>query len=526
MNCSESQKYLQDYLDRALSPEISIKIEEHLEICENCKAFLEELKVLQEFIRETDEPIKVPSEEYYQNVFKTSLAKSKASKSSFALSNLFPKIELYIQRFLFDIEPKFQWARSLSLLVVGFIIGISFFNNPSPNVSKIKPIDEISTSKETTPPTNPEVILSHLPTTPAEPDYLIKGLQKTIEIPGADLSKPQLSPSIPSIKSPSSPFPSPISHFSEFVNSILIPKSQQPTSTSQRDDDKLLRVASNIKNSDLLSELQNMKLNLYLSGDEKYIPDVHKVERVIYDIVLSDQNEKNYIETFKTYQKAEESLIAKQYFEAIKYYYEVARQNPDSLLAFLSYFQLGNIDFENLNNFRSALSNYEKCVEKFPSHFFSEEKKNLILSRIDLLTKNSQDNWQPLRLFLQAKSSQDVEKSKLYYQQLIFDYSASTLVTPAIQNLTNLTTADQEDNPIAPQEIIAFLQNCIDNNKFDQSTKEIIQLGIADIFNFRLKDSSQARIEYTRLMQMNLNSQLVPIAQSRIRRLNATFPTY
>lgn len=538
MDCSDIRELLQEFIDGEAEPDLTAEIEEHLAKCRSCKREFEGLKMLQEMVQQTDAPARIPSEDFFQNAFKTAYGKSKANPGGEKIQRFLQNIEIFIQRLLFGNGTGYRFARAACLLFVGVAIGTSVFHSkPAGDIAKNQPekysLETVEINKNNSQGKNElnENILSQLPSGPKELDHIDKGVKDSLNSQNSITATPFIGPRLPNSEqsNKAAAFNNPNAPALNFLASVFSAISKNASqaqgdknlvSQNGGNEDKLTAVANNIKSSELLNDLQNMKLSLYLSGDEKYIPDVHKVEEVIYEIMSSNKGEQNQVEAFRVYQKAEESLLSKNYFEAIKNYYNAARMSPNSHIAFLSYFQLANIDFEALQNFRSALSNYEKCLEKFPSHFLTDEKKNLILARVDLLTKNSQDNWQPLSVFLQAKNTSSPDKAKGLYLKMINDYPKAPLALEAIKNLISLTCADTDDNQIQPSEIVEFFQSCLDSDKFDSPIKELMQLGIGDIFNFRLKDANQARIEYSRLIQGNVNSQYTPVAQSRIRRLN------
>jgi tetratricopeptide (TPR) repeat protein len=281
---------------------------------------------------------------------------------------------------------------------------------------------------------------------------------------------------------------------------------------------KLILVSNKIRESEVLEDLANIRLNLYLSGEERYIPEFQKIEGLFYEIIQTDTAEdQSYIEMHKMYQTAERHLLNREYFDALKYYYLVAHRRPESLLAFLARFQIANLNFEVLRDYQGALMNYEKCLENYPAHFISEEKKDIILDRMELLTKNGQDNWRSLRLYHRARASRP-EIAKLLYQEILESYPNSTLVQSCIEALTNFAIAEQYEGAVTPVEIIALLQSY--SERWPQNPSRVyVQLGIADILNYRLHNYQQALLEYVRVVNTSSDSKVTQVAKERIHRL-------
>jgi tetratricopeptide (TPR) repeat protein len=492
MTCERVRKLLEEYFDGTLSPERETLVEEHLYACEACREEYEELEELRELLRRTSRPVS-PGEQYYQRVFHTVMASLRQQPQRGALSRLVGSLAGVVAL------HRSAFARSAALaatLVVGIALGLVVSGKIlTEKVEKSIPPVPISLEKPTS-ILNANGRISLL--LPAEEETPSKVVAKS--------THDQPSPGEVAAKS-----------------SDAVPDGRQVAAKSALaaapSRDTISLVANRIRNEAVLDNLQNMKLDLYRSGIEQYIPEMQKIEGVFYDIVAQDdKSDRRYLEALKEYQGAESALLSGNYLDAIKGYYQVSYKLPNSLLAFLSRFQIANLQFEVLQDYDGALSNYKKLLEGYPSHFISDEKKELILERIDLLTKTSADNWQALRLYERAQRS-NPESARALYVQMIDAYPQSPLVTRAIQELVKLASANYE-GAVSPEEMITTFQSLMEKYQ-ERTLRAMLQVGVGDVLSFQLHNYPQAMVEYNRAIQIGGSSSYGSIARERIQDLYA-----
>jgi TolA-binding protein len=484
MTCERVRKLLEEYFDGTLAPERETLVEEHLEACEACREEYEELEELRELLRRTSRPIP-PGEQYYQRVFRTVRASLREQPRRGALSRLVGSLAgiAALHRSAF--------ARSAALtatLVVGIALGLVVSGRMlTEKAEKSIPPVPISLEKPTSILNANGRISLILPAEEGTPSQTV-----------AKSTHDQPSPA-------------------EVVAKSSEVAAKSALAAPSRDTISL--VANRIRNEAVLDNLQNMKLDLYRSGVERYIPEMQKIEGVFYDIVAQDdKSDRRYLEALKEYQGAESALLSGNYLDAIKGYYQVSYKLPNSLLAFLSRFQIANLQFEVLQDYDGALSNYKKLSEEYPSHFISDEKKELILERIDLLTKTSADNWQALRLYERAQRSKP-ESARALYVQMIDAYPQSPLVARAIQELVKLASANYE-GAVSPEEMITTFQSLMEKYQ-ERTLRAMLQVGVGDVLNYQLHNYPQAMVEYNRAIQIGGSSSYGSIARERIQNLYA-----
>jgi len=188
-------------------------------------------------------------------------------------------------------------------------------------------------------------------------------------------------------------------------------------------------------------------------------------------------------------------------------------------MSFLGEFQAANVNYEQIGDYKAALTHYQKCIENYPSHYLTEDKKEFILKRIDLLTRNSADDWRPLKIYLKAKN-RDVafDQSLTLLKQLITDYPKCSLVRDAADALSFKIINGEDVSVSTAEDLIAFFQQC--RERFEEKDlQQIFQFKTAEIFHQKMLNYPQAILEYNRVVEIDALSDLAEKARGRINTL-------
>ena len=552
MDCNKVLSYLDDYFDHSLSPEMESRIEEHLLSCPSCREAFENTEAIITLMKTTAQPLRLPSNEFFDRVLASAKKQiSPREEVGLAPEPVLPLPESKPYHPVFQFLKSFWLGRSIELMAaragILVIIGIALSTlyhdlRTSEDRGLMPPPDTVHTAMaptatpaipEETPtlvaeaappaeerisqPLSPDITEEISPeksapspphTTSSEPSRIDKSHKGTLE---AALKEAEEAPkeAATSVAMLPSPF-----DFMEKQPQFTV----QPAPSIAKSENPLLHVATRKRQSEVIESIQQHKMNLYLAGQSRLIPEIHKIERFIADIASATERTDNvYLNNLKIFQEAEQCLLDREYLCAIQNYNTVAEHAPGSLMAFLSQFQAANVSYEQIEDYKASLTNYQKCLENYPSHYISEEKRGIILDRIDTLTKNSMENWKPLRLYRDAQAAPLPEAISLL-KQLITQYPGCSLVMDAIEMLASRVITEEDLDQSITESVIAFFHQYGEQSEA-VDIRQLVQYKTAELFQFRLRNLPQALLEYTRAVEIDPGSQLAQKAKSRIQTL-------
>lgn len=266
-----------------------------------------------------------------------------------------------------------------------------------------------------------------------------------------------------------------------------------------------------------------LKLNLYLSGEERFLGDVQKVESAVVEMLERGGRvsaEGDQIKALQLFRQAEAAAQEKRFSNAITAYSQVAKGGSKDLLAFMAHLQIADIEFEHLSDFGSALEEYQVCLSKYP-HFISEERRNRILTRVELLTQTSENNWEPLRMYLEAQKSTP-QVAALRLLDLLERYPDNQLAGTSAQMLADLAAADVSGQRVDVDRVLKTLQDVLGRVRTPNSTSPqaaAIQFAIADIFQRRLFNPRQAVVQLGEALNMNPSPELASAIRNRLQEI-------
>lgn len=530
MECKEVLKRLDDYFDGALSREEENALEEHLLKCSHCREEFEKTEALFTLLGESSQIPQNPDEQFYKTVFNKAMKQLPAAgeklgntgKGDYSLGEK-------IRRYLGGARLPLWGLQAAALVLFGFITAAIIFktdmrtDNPdifsqddsmvistmaTPSPTPVITADRSDFSSDTNSGQNLYTSSSDEPSFSGE-NVINKGIRTN-----PDKRSPLLAGSFMMAERALKEVPDSLAMLKKPFEFNQTSPSVEKSAIAP--GEKIMLVASPERQAEILDSLQKMKVQVYLSGDRRFIPEIHKLESFVADIAVATESPNEpYLDNLKTFQEAEQCLVDKKYLCAIQNYEAVATHNPGSLMSFLADYQTANVCFEEVKDYQAALTHYQKCLENYPSHYISEEKKETILGRIDLLTKNSTDNWKPLRLYLEAKNATGQANIRKM-QTLLKDYPSSTLIEDAIKSIRSTVVSGAEVDNETAEEVISFFREYMDHSQ-SRELSQRLQYEIAEIFNLRLHNYPQALLEYSRVLEADTNSELARAARGRIK---------
>jgi len=511
---------MNDYFDRVLSAQDENLVEEHLSTCQDCHALYEDLETLRGLIRASSQPESLPDDKFFALALEQALTKGTIHAPHTLHEKILSSLRAITESLLSRRPCVWRFATAVAIFLAGFVIATALYRQDvwsvfrgskkialpaHPRNIASAPSSTITSFPLTIPPRKSQDI--H----PSGEPIIDKSQKSALEAALKEAEKAGASPSSTNLAT------RPVWGLTmEGKTGVPSLEGQSPVTQEQR----LLLVASPARQDEVIESIQRLKLNLYISGENRFIPDLHKVERFVADIAdATQESDSAYISNLMTFQEAEQCLVDKKYLCAIQNYTAVSDEAPGSLMSFLAEFQTANVNYEQIGDFKSALKHYQKCLENYPSHYISEEKKEIILKRIDLLTKNSADDWRPLRLFLKAKGSDvNSDQAVSLLKQLITEYPNCSLVRDATDALASRIINDDDASLSAVEELIAFFQQA--REKFsDKYIQQMFQFKTAEIYYQKLRNYPQALLEYTHVTEMNSQSDLAEKARTRVNSL-------
>ena len=514
MDCKKAHTLLNEYLSEGLDPSTAAALEEHIYACASCKQLVEEWDHLRELLRTERRIIaQAVPEERLQRIYTDALAHVKRKP----VPNFWIPIRDIVRSWWES--PRFQWqlVRATTMLFLGIVIGFFAFQylTPTSPVTSSLPM----TAETDKPPTmiaektmQPgtaengmiERVLSHMHPLGATPIKIDKN--PYIEIADKGMEKPPLTIATPS--------PSPLD-----VASVSQPTKAIEASPAPQIPQEIQMVADEVQRSHL-NNLQHVKLQLLLAGETESIQQIHQLEGDMIRLMSANTAQSSPRENWNyltLYHEAEAALLRKDFMTALQKYYNVISAEPNSYLAFLSYYQVGIIQLEYLNNFGESLMAFQQCIQGFPNSYFSADQRRDIAERIALLNENAVDGWRPLRLYLQAKQN-NLDVGLVLYRELLENYAHLKLSKRAAQHVVQDVLASQYDDSTIPVQVISMFQSSLEKIS-DISLRQQLQMGIADIMNYRMINRQQALLEYTRAIQIEPSSPMAMLARQRIKEI-------
>ncbi|MBN1903199.1 zf-HC2 domain-containing protein [Candidatus Sumerlaeota bacterium] len=527
MECKKIQGLLNDYFDGVLDSGAQDSIEEHLSGCAECRKAYEDMEAVITLMRLSSNPVQMPSEEFFKTVF-SRYCPSANSKSSSPKRSSLKKFRPWngIWDLLRSPSLSLRLARAAALLMMGFLLAyfsprfLDTIGPVSQNQSSFQDFGN-KTRASAIARGKPDVQIVYATPTPIIPDsennpalsgtsMIDKSHKATLEAALVEAEKSLASPNLTLADKTGPP---------DMVEDGLLYTVPLPPGALEENNPRILMVATHDRQLAVMESIQKLKMNLHLSGESRFIPEIHKIESYIADIAAAtEKTDLAYLTNLKVFQEAEQCLVEKKYTCALQNYDEVAKQSPGSLMSFLALFQTANVNYEQLGDYRSALAQYQKCLEQYPAQYITDEKKEIILNRIDILTRNSMNEWKPLHLYIQSKTAPS-HIAIPALKQILDRYPTCSLIQESIEDISTRILSDEEAETAKAEDIISFFQQCRERYE-TRAIRQLLQYKTAEIFQYRMMNGPQALLEYIHVVEIDPQSKLAEKAKSKILSLS------
>lgn len=482
MRCDWTRDRFDLYRKSELSDRESSRLEEHLEGCEPCRAVFEQEERLGALLRESLPAPSVPDEPHFAQLFRRiqSRLEEELEEEQVGASWNFGKLLWTL------VAGEEGWARGFRgavMVAAGVAIGV-FLTQP-----QRQPL--------------PSADRAFLPALSERPD------------------SSQPNPLIEAASAQPSPRTQPTT--SAVVEKGVNPPKTLPAEVAKSLNDlgtaepaPYVQLAHELRESQLLEKLQQVKLELSQSGNRRLVSEFQQVENTLYDLAALDTSaDKASLEAFRTYQTAEHQAFMKQYGEALRLFYQIARERPTSYLACLSRYQIGNIDYDLLEDYGNSLINYQQVVDNFPAEYLSEPQRTQVQSRLQLLVETAKYNWQPLRLYRNARSATG-EEALAHDVEVIRLFPDTSLALESAKHLTEYGLTSNSGSLLTASEILRLIEK-LQGLGLPADLTAQLQFSKAEILNFRLRNKSQALLEYGKVLEMTDKATLTSMVKTRMQ---------
>ncbi|MBN1518303.1 zf-HC2 domain-containing protein [Candidatus Sumerlaeota bacterium] len=264
-----------------------------------------------------------------------------------------------------------------------------------------------------------------------------------------------------------------------------------------------------------LQSLLRLKWDLRQNGElQEYQTAIRELENRLCEAQVGVEDRK----ALKLYFSAEDDLLSGRQQEALQKYARIADGRQGTMLAALSHFNMGNIQFE-LTDFEAACREYWTCLRDYKQHF-SDDRQAMIQTRLQRIDENREFGFEPLRLYLTAQQTSD-EDAFENYTELLRKYPTNAIASNAIEALRRMAlepkpTVHSADwiHPVL-RELELFRKN---NPRLPAAVNA--QLAYGDIVMHRLHNFNQARLEYGRVFDMTQDTAALSTARERLKTLS------
>jgi len=538
MQCSKCQKLYDEAVRNELPPALAQQVNAHVRDCPACLAFWQENDTLRRVLQKTVEEIRVPTAAYFANLARLAVAEAAARPSAPALS---PPGRVAAVIDLLRDRRAGRLLQAAALLAMGIVLGAVYARQmgldrrPAPLTAALIAQVQPAAPRPAVQPTDiypfPQMASASNPWNP-QPSWLLEPWSQPTELVSRRLpaaETPNIFKNEPPLEDRQTLAQASVLEFdreSAAVDPEMLFKVADkwgtlfqniPPSAELDRLRKLDRISRQIQAAAMLGSLQDLKLQLGRSGQADLIPVVHGIENVLMQLAEASAEPPNWDTTYqRTFQEAELAVIAKDYPKAMVLLQKVVVQAPNTYLASRAKFQMGNLAYEHFRRYDQALAYYNDCIDASKPHYLSPAILEQIHARIELLTTNRMDNYAPLALFHGAESAATAAAAVPLYAQLLRRYPRSTLVARAVENMTRAARQSINDETLVNQVLEAL-------DVFQQQAEAPLtaqaELAISDINFYRTGNRSQARFDYSRILQDAKDPALEAVVRERLRQV-------
>jgi len=518
MRCLKCQKLYDDAVQGALSEKQNHKVRDHLASCPACSVFWQENEALRSTIRQSATPAVMPDAAYFARLARQAISKAQAEETEERSKRpeargLLAAMAGLLTGLRFGVAGL---ARAATFLALGILVGLALspgFRQKmhekvlSSGIASLTPRSATSSEAPLVERGLPPDMIAKAGPFAAPPEVGDPGRRSDRMI----LKRDELG----------TPSVDPASLVEAWQKTVALLDKMGPSDEVERLR-QIQQVSRRVPATTVLSRLQDLKLQLVRDGQTDYLADVHQIEDVFRQLAaVSRDREASDFAHLDTYQKAEEALIKKRYDEAMRLFQMVRIQAPGSYLAARATHQIGNISFEYFRDYKNGYFEYNQCLDSFARHF-PDAIRNQMHERVDLITQNSMDNngeqnYAPLRMFFEAESATQPATGLALHLALLKQYPQSPLMEKTIAAMTRIVRQAADDTSAVNQALDALDQFQDQNPNHPLLLN--VQLAVADITNFCVRNRSQAVLEYTRILEKAKDPEMIKTVQGRLRLL-------
>lgn len=515
--CARIQNWMDDYRQGVLPQGHVNEFETHLADCPLCGALYEEQEAMRDLLRAV-EPPSMPAERHLALLHRA-IAERIASQGRIreALGRPFAAIKAWWYHPLS--ERTMATVGALAVLAIGLFIGKNF----TTEAQTMTPQASMQTRSTETPAFN----LASAPSTLAATDreQLINDIDLAVNTPTHNpVARPIVRPIDPAIRavSPrpqtevaSNPFP-PVyvllddnenaAPGSAWIQDVGLPRQLTDVQPLISPDELTRSIvatptpggstlsATNARWGDDLSEqLQRIKLDLYLRGQNDLIPEIHALESTLGRMVGSGTGDVIQTAAQRDFTTAEDSLLRRDYHRAEAIFNQVAHEHSGTQIAALSWYHLGDIYYDIHADYAAARSCYQRAMASQHAEVFPDSVMTNMAHRLKILDDAAADDYAPLNILREAEAA-SAQDSLDRYRRLFLEYPGSEAAAVGISSLAERAMREIPDSPSLPIQAIDLLR--VYQRQGGASHSALAQLRIADIVYHRLHNLPQALIEY------------------------------
>ncbi|MDK2970990.1 MAG: hypothetical protein PWP23_745 [Candidatus Sumerlaeota bacterium] len=271
--------------------------------------------------------------------------------------------------------------------------------------------------------------------------------------------------------------------------------------------------------------LQELRLRSLIESDPGQLATLRQLEDALSELLtVENVLPQAKVDDLGLINRADDLVADGQPEEALAAYREIAAgsggagSGSDSFLAFVAQFQAARLLYEELHDYRGALQAYRAVLEDHPSHYLTDEQRQHALERIEILTRNYQDDWRAVSLW-QAAQQQTGAKQEALWAELVDSMPQAPLAADAAVALAGqLVQPRPRTDGSAPEELAVLFQNALQRAGSSPHAAGF-RFALAEVFLVGLMEPERAEAEYRQLLTMPGAEPYAAKAQTRLRHL-------
>ncbi|MBX3727574.1 MAG: hypothetical protein KF858_00170 [Candidatus Sumerlaeia bacterium] len=215
---------------------------------------------------------------------------------------------------------------------------------------------------------------------------------------------------------------------------------------------------------------------------------------------------------------ADDLVAAGRHHEALDTYRALAAEPAAGFLAFVAQFQAARLLFDDMRDYDQALAAYRALLEGYPSHFLTDEQRRHVLQRIDMLTRNAQDNFRAVRLWQDAQALDGLRQTAAYLALVDAAPQSPLAAEAAVVLAQQIAQPRPRTEALSPEELAAEFQDAL-RQAGNSPHAAGFRYALAEVFLVGLLEPERAEAEYRELLAMPGSDLYQARAQTRLRQI-------